>query len=598
MLKKTGVFFTVLLLIITIACSRAHAYTSVTDSLEHMLTGELADTSRINILIELAVVYRNQNPVTAFSYLNHAIEVAERSGNTNLQGKINFTRGNLYLNRADYKNAQFYFVKALRFYEAQKNYENASRCLNNIGVVYSYMKKIELAEKYFMESMQMREKHGYTRGNGVLYASIGYVKSERGDYNGAVHYYHKSIVAARAENDSAQLSSAYTNMGNIHNKHGKYVLAEKYLKQALAIGKAMNDNYYISISYLYLGQGAVEKKDYKLAETYTLLGKKYAEEGEIRPQHIESLKALTEIYALQRKYKDAYETRLLYEKLNDSTLNENTYKQVNELQASYDLEKKNNEIILLSKDKQIAMANTEREELLRNILIIVCVFILALVVVLVRNVRLKQRLNRSLKKENKVLAEENILTKYELLKSKVEPHFLFNSLNTLSSIVSIDKDKAIEFIAHFSTLYRSILESGDLPLLPLSQEVEIMESYLYLQKVRFGDKLDVEISLPQAHDYTLPPFALQMMIENAVKHNVISHAKKLRIRIYREDNKLIVENNLQKKNRTEESTGTGQKNILERYKILEAGTPVFEETAVVYRVTLPLIGIKQQEPVA
>lgn len=559
------------------------------DSLENQLAGQLSDSLRINTLIELAVSYRNLDAVKAFTYVNEATELIDRSNAASMRGKLFFTRANLHLNRADYTNALLYFFKALRFYEQQQKLENASRCLNNIGVVYSYLKKLNLAEQYFMESLAIREKHGYHEGNGVLYSSIGYTKSERGDMAGAIRYYHHAIAAAKTEKDSGLLASVYNNLGNVHVKQGNPMLGERYLKEALMIAKILNDYYYITISYLYLSQLEVERKNYTLAESYVKLSQKFASKAHINPQLTEATKSLSEIYFLRQKYKEAYEARLEYEVLNDSALNEDSYKQVNELQARYDLEKKNNEIVLLSKDKQIAQAATSRQQLLRNILIVICLLILVLVVVLVRNMRLKQRLNLSLKTENRALTEENILTKYELLKSKVEPHFLFNSLNTLSSIVTIDKERAIEFIGHFSTLYRSILESGDLPLLPLSQEIEIIESYLYLQKVRFGDKLEVDISLPGAERYKLPPFALQMTIENAVKHNVISTARRLSIKVYLEDNRLVVENNLQRKNRTEVSTGIGQKNITERYKLLGAGLPVFEQTEQVYRVTLPLL---------
>lgn len=560
------------------------------DSLKILLNNnDLNDSLRIDALIELATVLRINNVTQALEYAKQANVLADEKKPT-LLNRVYFTLGNVYLNKADYKNALLYYLKALRIYENQKKYEQASRCLNNIGVVHSYLKNAALSEKYFKEGLAMREKYGFIKDIGIPYTSMGFVLSEKGEYAEALRYYSKALLSGKRENDKYVMVIALINMGAVNIKLKKLPQARKYIEEALELNKALKDKEQQSVCYDYLSEIAMAEGNLKLAEKYQLLGLDYAQKAGIEGKKAQAYKSLADIYSRQNKFEQAYETRLIYEELNDSSLNESSYKQINELQAAYDLERKNSEILLLNKDKELALTAASKQQLMRNILIAVCVFITVIVFILIRNVRLKQRLNRSLADRNVQLVQENTVARYEVLKSKIDPHFLFNSLNTLSSVVHVDKDKAIEFIEQFSVLYRNILESGDINLFSVDQEIKITNSYLYLQKVRFGEKLEADVKLPANLNASVPPFAIQMVVENAIKHNIISSARKLRIVIYEEGGNIVVENNLQKKNPdVVASTGIGQKNITGRYRMFTKKLPLFVETDTLYKVSLPLI---------
>lgn len=559
------------------------------DSLENILSRpSLPDSARIDLLVEIATVLRINDVTKAIHYAHEAKKLAEEK-KPSLLNRVYFTLGNVYLNKADYKNALLYYFKALRIFEKQKKYEQASRCLNNIGVVHSYLKNAALCEKYFREALALREKHGYIKDIGIPYTSMGFVLSEKGEYAEALRYYSKAFVSGKRDSDRYVMVIALINMGSVKLKQKKPEQARKYIEQAMGINKSLQDNEQQSVCYDYLSEIAVAEGDLDLAEKNQLMGLDYAQRAGIEGKKASAYKHLAEIYSKQKNFEEAYKTRLIYEELNDSSLNESSIKQINELQTAYDLERKNSEILLLNKDKELALSTASRQQLLRNILVAVCIFITIIVFILVRNVRLKQRLNQSLKTKNNELADENIAAKYEILKSKIDPHFLFNSLNTLSSIVHIDKDKAIEFIEQFSVLYRNILESGDVDLFELSQEIRITNSYLYLQKVRFGNKLEINMNVNGSDETYIPPFAMQMVVENAIKHNIISSVKKLHISIYQKEGWIIIENNLQKKNPEGGSTGIGLKNIIDRYRMFTKNVPLFTQTTTMYQVSLPLI---------
>lgn len=192
------------------------------------------------------------------------------------------------------------------------------------------------------------------------------------------------------------------------------------------------------------------------------------------------------------------------------------------------------------------------------------------------------------------LKKEQMATKYESLKNQVNPHFLFNSLNALTNLVYEDQDLAADFIRQLSKVYRYVLDTRSKEVVSLETEMKFVESYLFLQRIRFDDKLKVEIATKGYEDYMLPPLALQMLLENAIKHNTIAKNEPLTIKIWVKDEMLVVENNLQIKNiPLEESSGMGLANIKARYEFLSDKPVLIEQTQEVFRVELPLLKISE-----
>jgi LytS/YehU family sensor histidine kinase len=192
--------------------------------------------------------------------------------------------------------------------------------------------------------------------------------------------------------------------------------------------------------------------------------------------------------------------------------------------------------------------------------------------------------------ESERLHRETAESKYAALKNQVNPHFLFNSLNSLSSLIRVSPDKAIEFVDKFSKIYRYVLDSTEKILIELREELIFLQSYIYLQKIRFGDNLlvDINIDANYLNDF-IPPLALQLLVENALKHNEVSTEFPLKITIEVVDTFLVVTNNLQLKKSMEQSTGIGIKNLEDRYNQFSEFKPVFMATADKYIAKIPLI---------
>lgn len=190
------------------------------------------------------------------------------------------------------------------------------------------------------------------------------------------------------------------------------------------------------------------------------------------------------------------------------------------------------------------------------------------------------------------LQKESITAQYNSLKSQVNPHFLFNSLNALTNLVYEDQDKAAKFIKQLSEVYRYVLDTQTKEVVSLKEELEFLESFLFLQKIRFGDNLRVEVDLTQTKSM-VAPLALQLLIENAIKHNIVSLDDPLTIKLTEQGKFIVVENDLQRKATAgEPSQGIGLENIKNRYRFL-CPTPVeVHEANGKFVVKLPIIAVE------
>ena len=176
--------------------------------------------------------------------------------------------------------------------------------------------------------------------------------------------------------------------------------------------------------------------------------------------------------------------------------------------------------------------------------------------------------NLSLREEK--MRNEILVSRFEVLKNQINPHFMFNGLNALSSLVHEDQDLAVKYIDQLSKVLRYVLQAGKQEIVTLDEEIEILNSYVFLQKIRYNDNLVVDINLNSTGgDHYLAPLVLQMLIENAIKHNEITSDHPLKIKLSLEDKYLIMSNNVRKKETAlQESTHIGLSNIQSRYQAL------------------------------
>ena len=192
-------------------------------------------------------------------------------------------------------------------------------------------------------------------------------------------------------------------------------------------------------------------------------------------------------------------------------------------------------------------------------------------------------------KEQKIIAG-TANAKFESLKNQIDPHFLFNSLNVLSSLIEENPENAQQFTTSLSKIYRYVLEQKDKELVTVSEELAFAKTYMKLLKMRFENSITFDIPAGfENPDAKVVPLSLQLLLENTIKHNVVSENKPLHIKIYIKDNFLVVENNLQKKEVLQDRKGVGLQNIVSRYAILSERKVLIDETKETFAVYLPIL---------
>ncbi len=193
--------------------------------------------------------------------------------------------------------------------------------------------------------------------------------------------------------------------------------------------------------------------------------------------------------------------------------------------------------------------------------------------------------------EKEAVKQAHLRSQWEGLRNQVNPHFLFNSLNTLMNIVAEDQKLAQRFLKKLSTVYRYILESREDPLIVLKEELVFVHSYVFLLQERFRGKLQIHINIPEKYQHhKIVPLSLQILLENAIKHNIIAEKKPLAIEVFVDERqKLVVRNSLQRKQYVLDSTKVGLANIRIRYQFFSEESVDIDETVDFFSVAIPLI---------
>ena len=217
------------------------------------------------------------------------------------------------------------------------------------------------------------------------------------------------------------------------------------------------------------------------------------------------------------------------------------------------------------------------------------IFCTIMIIAIYESIYFMNELKKSVE-EKETLKRESLKAQLYALKTQVNPHFLFNNLNTLTALIPDTPKQAIEFVQQLSKVYRHILEVQDEKSIPLKDELDVLRAYGFLLKTRFGDNLDIDIDVPEEKlQQRIVPLSLQLLMENAIKHNIVSAAKPLKISVFAENGHLLVSNNLQIKNQMIESTGIGLENIRNRYKLLGDREVKVVESGESFTVSIPLI---------
>lgn len=418
---------------------------------------------------------------------------------------------------------------------------------------------------------------------------------ERND--SALHWYGRAMHLAEAARDSFLMADLHYNMGVAYDQLERPDSAEIHLAAGLsAIPRA---GYALLEGTTRETLGHLQVRRGRYAEATALLDS--AEAIAHTLSHGELLTAVledrVELYEATGDRDHAIATLKRLIDVKDSLAQAVRDEEIATAQTRFGMDRLEKELELTRAEAELGALRAQRARMAWGALGIIGALAMVLVIMFHRQARLKQQAAHALERdkerlmeENEMLHQENLMARFETLKSQVDPHFLFNAMNTLYTLVETEPDKAREFIASFSALYRQVLHSRERTIVPVQEELQLAQHYVFLQRIRFGQSLVVDIDMPTtALGGYLPPFTLQMLLENAIKHNVISAARPLHITVTVAQDRLMVRNDLRPRGGMSAGTGTGLENIRRRYAMLGASAPEFSLSELHYTAIVPIL---------
>lgn len=438
-------------------------------------------------------------------------------------------------------------------------------------------------------------------GNYRVPLILGAIANKAGQLDSALFWYGRALPMVEAAQDSMTMCDIRFNIANVHDKKGDNKACERFLLATLAAIPADGYPQMEARACEFLAAVYLEQKRFE--EVPPLLDKAHRMSVLLGAGDL-----LENVLASRMRYflavgdnAKALEVSQVLIAAKDSLATVLSEQAVAEAQASFDVARMEKELALTKAEAEVNALRAQRSWIAWGALAVIGLLAVVLVILSRRQYMMKKRAALALEQdkerlleENELLHQENLMARFETLKSQIDPHFLFNAMNTLYTLVESEPKKAREFVSSFSALYRKVLTSRERTIVPVQEELELVHHYLFLQRIRFGESLRVSVEVP-AHALTgyLPPFTLQMLLENAIKHNVISAAHPLHITITVEGDHLIVRNDLLPRGTKEAGTGTGLENIRRRYVMLGAAEPTFTVSDPYYTASVPILSQEQ-----
>jgi tetratricopeptide (TPR) repeat protein len=573
---------------ILLICSQLSAQSRLVDSLKQQLPFQKNDTSKILFLRTLAFNLMGADPDEAWKYTLEMLQLSEEKDFPKGTAMATDIQGSILRGKGSYMEAIEKQHEAFRIYDSIGYKYGLRSTLSNIGLNYFALKNYKKALECFQKAYSLDTFDHYI-GAKIL-NNIGMVYYTTGQYQKAIQVYLKVLPFAETDSTYAIQSVLYSGLSISYAYLDQLEKAVQYMLTSIKYVKLSGNKDHYAGSFITLGGYYINLKDYAKAKYYLNQGYKIAREINAKAVIVSYYRNMAYLHKQQHLYKEAYSYLDKYTELNDSLITEEQVNKLSEMESKFQVDIKNSELIVLNKDKQLKESELKQQKKWRYLLILLLSIVCVLLFISYRNVKLKQQVNKNLEAENLFLQNEHVMAQYETLRNQINPHFLFNSLNALATLIKSDPDNAVEFTTIFSRLYRSVLELKDHSVITLSEELRLVEDYIYLQKIRFAENLHIErtIKAEFLKDY-VPPFCIQMLIENAIKHNIISDEFPLYIRLYTQGDWFVVTNTIKPRTNKLESTGVGIKNIQERYRIMSNKVPEFSLKNDIYIAKIPLL---------
>lgn len=404
-----------------------------------------------------------------------ALKISEEIAYSNGIAACNIDIGLVYTNQANYNEALKYYESALKIYQAGSDLRNTSVALNNLATVNIKLQRYDTALKQLVSSLKIRDSIGDKYGMANVYNNIGEVYLRQGDHALALKNHMEALKIREAFIDRIGIITSYNNLGAVSTAAGNYKQAIVWLEKALKMSSLTDDK-------------------------------------EIRKDIYSSL---SEAYGKMKSYSNAYKFHTLYSDLKDSLLNEANSRQIGEIKARYENEKKEKEIELLNKIDEIKTVKIEKQSM--TVRYLIGGFSLLVIFSFTAFWLFNQKRKASFRHE---LLETNM----KALRAQMNPHFTFNILNSIQYYAGENDMKSVQhYLRQFAKLMRMILEQSRSSYITLEQEINMLKLYLELEAMRFETKFHYNLRIEDGLDpgnMKIPGMLIQPIVENAIKHGI------------------------------------------------------------------------------
>lgn len=419
-------------------------------------------------------------------------------------------------------------MKSLKYAERINDSVVITGACLNLSYIYQDQKEYNLQEGILQKALKYATTDFQLER---IYNNFSEIYSVQKKQDKALYFLRKALVYAQRADDKMMNSSILSNIGVMHLEKSAIDSAYIYFKKVIEQPPGYVDNYILAQTYKHLAYVEEERGNLDIAKSYMDNSLQMASRFKLRRVLAEDYEWYSTWYKKKGNFKKAYEYKVKSTLLNDSLFNEAKSKQIKELEAIYQTEKKQAEITRLNSYNKLLNAKNRTRTILLLTLVLLFFAAVLMGIIIFRNHRLNAKRRES---------ELN----YRLLRVQMNPHFMFNSLVAIQSFLSGGYfDKAKTYISKFSRLTRLVLENSKTNLIPVEDEVETLQLYLELQKMRFSDSFTSSITLPENPEFLnlyIPPMIAQPFVENAIEHGFLRGEKGGAITIqYSEENNYV-----------------------------------------------------------
>lgn len=493
--------------------------------------------SLIKCIIGISISYYSiANYTASLRYASKSVTLALQTGDKKLIATSYASMGISYTWLADYPKAIDYYYKELKIVEDLHDKSLIAKTTGNIGVIYYYLKQYPEALKYYQQCLKILEEEDDKIWVAAALNNIGGVYLETGDYLKAVAYNTKALEINQVLNSKKGIANDLVDMGVAYSHLNNYDDGFDCLLRAIylydKIGAKNNSSIalgHVAMMYcdappgILLKQGISPIERYNKALQLQQKSVKLAHEAKSLSNEADQLKNLSLIYEKQNNYKDALKSYRSYTLLKDSIFNDKKRTEMTRLSIQYDFDKKEADLKAENAERQArARAELSRQKVIKNASIIIgLVLLLSGFTTFAFYKRRNDAHEKQKDAEFKVQVAE---TEMKALRSQLNPHFIFNSLNSIGDYIARhDKETADIYLVKFAKLMRMILENSEHRTISLEDDLKTLELYIQLEALRLGHKLLYEIVIDEEIDTEIamvPPMILQPFVENSIWHGI------------------------------------------------------------------------------